>query len=113
MSNIRWSKSWYPRVRSWAKINNSVELDNLPNEILKNQSTIEVLVILFQKIFTSSIVPTIWKTGIIKAIPKSSLIDPRVPLQYGGISLLSTVYKISSVLNKCIVNVADTKSTVC
>ncbi len=66
--------------------------------------------ILFQKIFTSSIriVTTIWKTGIIKPIPKSFLLDPRVPLQYKGIFQLSTVYKLfSGILNKRIVNVVD------
>ncbi len=66
------------QINKYAKNSKCVWLDNLTNEILKNQATIEVLVILFQKIFTSSIVPTIWKTGIIKPIPKSSLLDPRV-----------------------------------
>ncbi len=38
--------------------------------------------------------------AIIKHIPKSSMIDPRFPLQYRAISLLSTVYKLfSSLLN--------------
>ena len=52
--------------------------------------------------------PTVWKIGIIKPIPKSSLLDPRVPLQYRGICLLSTVYKLfSGILNQRITKVAD------
>ena len=49
-----------------------------------------------------------WKLGILKPIPKSSLTDPRTPLQYRGICLLSTVYKLfSRVLNERIVKVAE------
>ena len=37
---------------------------------------------------------------IIKPIPKGSSIDPKLPMQYRGISLLSTVYKLyTAVLN--------------
>ena len=52
--------------------------------------------------------PTIWKTAIIKPIPKSAMVDPRLPLQYRGISLLSTVYKLfSSLLNIRIIKCAE------
>lgn len=38
--------------------------------------------------------------SIIKPIPKSAKNDPRIPLNYRGISLLSTVYKrYSNILN--------------
>jgi hypothetical protein len=91
-----------------AKSNTSVGVDNLPNEILKNQCTIDVLVILFQKVFTMGLVPSVWNVGVSKLIPKSSMTDPRVSLQYRGISLLSTVYKLfSGILNKRIVDVPD------
>ena len=41
-----------------------------------------------------------WKLAIIKPIPKNALLDPRIPLNYRGISLQSTVYKLfSSVMN--------------
>ena len=91
-----------------AKVNKSVGLDNLPNEILKNESTIEVLTVLFQKVFELGLIPSLWKFGILKPIPKSSLTDPRVPLQYRGISLLSTVYKLfSGIVNKRIVRAVD------
>jgi hypothetical protein len=51
------------------------------------------------------IIPSIWKQAIIKPIPKSSTIDPRLPLNYRGIALLSTVYKLyTSVLNNRLVS---------
>ena len=92
-----------------AKTNKAVGVDNLPNEILKNKETVKLLTCLFNKIFSLQKVPSMWSVGIIKPIPKSSLTDPRVPLQYRGITLLSTVYKLfSSVLNNRIVKVCNT-----
>ena len=59
-----------------------------------------VLFSLFQTCFNYSIIPSIWYKSIIKPIPKSAKNDPRVPLNYRGISLMSTVYKLySSILN--------------
>ncbi len=57
------------------------------------------------------ILTSIWNLAIIKPIPKNALADPRLPLEYRGISLLSTVYKLfTSVLNKRIVQTAETNS---
>lgn len=102
------SESEIASVIKDAKLSKSVGLDNLPNEILKNEATIQVLTVLFRKIFANSVIPTIWKYGILKPIPKSSMTDPCIPLQYRGICLLSTVYKLfSNVLNKRIVSTAE------
>ncbi len=99
---------------SQAKNNKSVGLDNLPNEILKNDTSINILTLLFNKIFDYQIIPSVWKVGIIKPIPKSSLVDPRMPLQYRGISLISTVYKVfSNVMNTRIVKVAEENHIFC
>ncbi len=38
--------------------------------------------------------PSLWRKFTTKPIPKGSTTDPRLPLQYRGIALLSTVYKI-------------------
>jgi hypothetical protein len=97
------------KVVKKAKNNKAVGFDNLPNEILKNENTITLLTCLFNKIFTLNRIPSVWSTGIIKPVPKSSLTDPRVPLQYRGITLLSTIYKLfSSVLNNRIVHACTT-----
>ena len=80
--------------------NKSVGIDNLPYEVLKNQESSILLQKLFNKIFQAHIIPSLWKKAIIKPIPKGSTTDPRLPLQYRGIALLSTVYKIyTGVLN--------------
>ena len=60
---------------------------------------------LFNLIFKSGIIPTDWTFAIIKPIPKNSALDPRLPSNYRGISLLSTVYKVfASVLNERLVS---------
>ena len=86
------------RVIFNSKSRKATGIENLPNEILKNDNTVVILTKLFSKIFNTGIMPTIWKTAIIKPIPKSAMVDPRLPLQYRGISLLSTVYKLFSSL---------------
>ncbi len=88
------------KVIDRAKSINLVEIDNLPNQIFKNNMSSQLLLSLFNKIFVLHIIPSIWKKAIIKPIPKSSTIDHRLPLNYRGIALLSTVYKLyTSVLN--------------
>ena len=83
-----------------AKYNKAVGLDNLPYEIFKNETSVDLLTKLFNLIFESGMMPTVWLRAVIKPIPKSSMTDPRIPLQYRGISLLSTVSKLyTSFLN--------------
>ena len=93
---------------SKAKANKAVGYDNIPNEVIKNDSSIKVLHALFNGIFQSGVMPSIWKKAIIKPIPKNSAIDPKVPMQYRAISLLSTVSKLySSVLNNRLLAFAE------
>lgn len=83
-----------------AKKNKAIGIDNIPNEIIKNEKSAILLQMLFNKLFISGTQPSLWNISIVKPIPKPSLVDPRIPLQYRGISLLSTVYKIfTSILN--------------
>ena len=96
-----------------SKIKKAVGIDNLPNEILKSNNTLCMLHIFLAKVFDSGIMPKLWKTAIIKPLPKSSTIDPRLPLQYRGVSLLSTVYKIfSSILNRRISDAAESNGLI-
>lgn len=92
-----------------AKNGKAMGIDNLPNEIFKNVNSMKLLLCFFKRIFQFEKTPTIWSVGIIKPIPKTSLVDPRVPLQYRGITLLSTLYKLfASVLNNRISQVCET-----
>jgi len=91
-----------------AKRNKSVGLDNLPYEIFKDNSSFAIMTLLFNKMYDSNLVPGVWRMSLIKPIPKNSMTDPHIPLQYRGISLLSTVYKLfTSVLNHRIQSAAE------
>ena len=96
------------RVINSTKLRKSVGIDNLPYEIFKDHRSDSMLTLLFNKFYQSGLTPSIWNLAIIKPIPKNSLADPRLPLEYRGISLLSTIYKLfTSVLNNRIVNLAE------
>jgi hypothetical protein len=96
------------KVINHTRNNKSVGLDNLPFEVFKNNGSDEILTLLFNKIYDFGLTPSIWNLAIIKPIPKNALVDPRLPLEYRGISLLSTVYKLfTSVLNNRIVKTAE------
>ena len=74
----------------------------------------EVLHKLFQYIFESGCIPSVWKRAIISPIPKSSLKDPLVPLNYRGISLLSVIGKtFTALLNKRIVTYLEENEILC
>ena len=73
------------------KANKSIGLDNMPNEIFKENTSYQILTALFNKIYENNLIPGMWNTSIVKPIPKSSMTDPCIPLQYRGMSLLSTV----------------------
>ncbi len=83
-----------------AKSRKAAGIDNIPNEVLKNQPVIKCLHALFQMCFDHGLIPTAWTQAIICPIPKSKSNDPRLPLSYRGLSILSCIYKIySSILN--------------
>jgi hypothetical protein len=74
--------------------------DCLPNEIIKTGKIDTFLLKLFQTCFSNSVAPSIWRKSIIVPIPKNSLLDPCIPMNYRGISLLSCTYKLyTSILN--------------
>ena len=80
-------------------------IDRIPNEVLKNDCIIEVLFEFFNLCFDQSTIPNVWLKAIIFPIPKSKDCDPRLPLNYRGISLLSCISKIySKILNNRLSN---------
>ena len=93
------------------KINKATGLDNIPNNVLKHPSVMQLLHVLFTKIFDSCILPSVWLKSIINPIPKGSNKDPLVPMNYRGISLLSCVGKLfSGIINTRIVNYCETNN---
>ena len=68
--------------------------DQIPNEVLLTKKLNGFLTTFYSICFNYGLIPSIWQKAYIVPIPKSALKDPHVPLNYRGISLLSSVYKI-------------------
>ncbi len=73
-------------------------LDGVVNEVMKNDVCIKVLTALFNKCFDIGLLPSQWLKAIINPIPKNLNSDPRVPLNYRGISLLPVISKMYTAL---------------
>ena len=69
-------------------------IDEVYNEVLKNEPVIKLLKELFQICFDSALIPSMWLKAIIHPIPKAKGKDKRIPLNYRGISLLCTISKV-------------------
>ena len=82
------------RAVSRAKARKAAGIDEIPAEVLKNESCIKVLHRIISQAFESGIVPDQWKKAVISPIPKSGMSDNRDPLNYRGISLISVPCKI-------------------
>ena len=83
-----------------AKDGKSPGVDGVVYKFLKNQAPVTLPTKMFNLCFENRKVPGMWLQALINPIPKSSSCDPRIPLNYRGISLLSTIRKIyTSVLN--------------
>ncbi len=72
----------------------AVGIDLIPTEVLKCNPFYPYMVKLFNICFKHGIIPSAWQKGIINPIPKSGDKDPRIPLNYRGITLTSHMYKI-------------------
>ncbi len=81
------------KVVKHAKSGKAAGYDGLPNEVYKNESSVQVLWRLFNMSFKCSLIPITWKRAVIKLIPKGSKYDPCVQLNYSGNSFLTTMYK--------------------
>ena len=73
---------------------NAPGLDSIIYEALKNNTSIKTLVTLFNICLSKGMVPTIRGKAILSPIPKLNSADPRVPLNYRGISLLPVISKL-------------------
>ena len=83
-----------------AKLRKAARLDNIPAEVLRNPVCVESLHKIITFCFQSGTVPSEWNIGLIKPIPKGDGKDPRDPLSYRGITLISIPSKIyADILN--------------
>jgi hypothetical protein len=90
------------------KCNKAVGIDCIPNEVLKQPGIHVIIYRLFNCIFNTNVMPSVWLKGIIHPIPKGSGKDPYVPLNYRGITLLSCLSKTyTSLLNNRILEYCD------
>ena len=88
--------------------------DGIPVEVLNNRNCIVYLTRLFNTCLRSSTVPELWSRGIIKPILKNCNDDPRDPLNYRGITITSSVYKLyCSILNKRLANWFEIHGIIC
>ncbi len=88
-----------------AKNGKAVGSDGLPYEFFKNIVSVPLLYDMFNLIFNEHCIPSVWKACIIKPLRKPSTLDYRNPLEYRGISLLPSIYKLfANVLNRRIIN---------
>ncbi len=78
----------------------AVGIDKIPNEILRTDNVRNCLHRFFQYYFDTGLLPTHWLKAVIKPIPKNKTNDPKIPLNYRGVNLLSCIYKSYS----CIIN---------
>ena len=84
-----------------SKNNKAPGMDGLVYDVLKNEPSIDLLTRLLNLCFENRIVPATWLQALIYPIPKSLQNDPRVPLNYRGISLLPVISKLyTATLNK-------------
>ena len=64
-----------------SKLGKSVGVDEIPSEILRNDTCIDLLYKLIKLCFTEGHVPKEWLTSVISPIPKPKM-DPLNPLEY-------------------------------
>ena len=78
----------------------AVGVDEIPGEILRNDTCIDLLYQLISYCFSEGQIPSEWSTSIITPVPKPKM-DPLNPLEYRPISLISIPCKIyADILNK-------------
>ncbi len=77
-----------------AKRGKALGEDMIPVEVLNNNGCQQYLLQLFNVCFSTGTIPVAWSRGIINPIPKNAKDDPRDPLNYRGITMTSSVYKL-------------------
>ncbi len=108
------SKDEIDKVVDRLKNKKAPGIDKIPNEVLRNDSVKQCLLTFFQYYFDTGLLPQCWGQAVIKPIPKSKSNDPRIPLNYRGINLLSCIYKTySTVMNKRLLSYLENNNLLC
>ena len=81
----------------YCKNGKATGIDNIPNEILKIPALQETLHKLYSTCFETNLISSVWYKAIIHPILKRGK-DPLFPLNHRGISLISTVAKVFSII---------------
>ncbi|CAC5376665.1 unnamed protein product [Mytilus coruscus] len=81
-----------------AKVRKATGIDDIPAEVLKNDTAIELLYQIISGCFQLGKVPLEWTRGIINPILKPNADDERIPLNYRGITLISVPCKIYCII---------------
>ena len=107
--NQPFSRDEISKVVWKSKTNKAPGIDGIVYDVLKNELTTDLLTTFFNLCFETHKVPEIWVEALIYPIPKSPTNDPRVPLNYRGISLLSVISKLyTAALNAMLNNYTET-----
>ena len=74
----------------------AVGIDQIPVEVLYNDTCIDFMLHLFNKCYVDGVYPTLWKKSIINPIPKGNLGNDKMynPEFYRGITLAAASYKL-------------------
>ncbi|MCG8045103.1 MAG: reverse transcriptase family protein, partial [Candidatus Thiodiazotropha endolucinida] len=81
-----------------AKLRKATGIDNISSEILRNECCIDLLFKIISYCFEHGCIPSEWARGVIKPLSKGD--DPRNPLNYRPITLISIPCKIyANILN--------------
>ena len=96
-----------------APTSKAVGIDSIDPSYLQHESTISILVYLFNYCFENSVCPSAWRKAVIFLIPKSGMSNKHVPGNYRGISLQSAVLKLyTSILNRCLMFLLETHEVI-
>lgn len=77
-----------------AKVRKASGIDDIPREVLKNATCVNLLHTICSYCFEHGEIPTEWTKSIVKPIPNPNTKDNTDPLNYRGIALISVPGKI-------------------
>ena len=99
----------FMKVLNNAKCNKALGYDSISIDVLKNESAIQFLLILFNTCLQTGKVQSQWSKYVLNPIPKYSTVDKRDALSYRGIALAPASYKLfCSILNNRLIKWAKT-----